>query len=298
MADPRHPKTRRGHSPLPDPPEKQGVPSQEFKHSAIGPVGGERDDGQDETHPRLLEAEGLVVRRGSREVLRDVGLTLREGEVLGILGPNGAGKSTLVEALLGLIPFEGSVCFEGQPIDTLSARERARALAYVPQRSMLQAELSVREVVGQGRYASGGSMRDSEVDAELERIGLTAMAERAFPTLSVGEQQRVLIARALATGARCLVLDEPTAALDVRRALETFALLRTLADEGRGVVVVVHGLEEARRATDHLLLLADGAVAASGSPAEVVAPGPIRRVYGVELVENDALGFRLSDGDQ
>jgi len=243
----------------------------------------------------LLEARGLAVSRGGRRVLSGVDLDLRAGEVLGILGPNGAGKSTLIEALLGLIDFEGTVRFEGRPIDALGARERARALAYVPQRSMLQAELSVREVVGQGRYASGGSVRDPEVDAELERVGLGTMAGRAFPTLSVGEQQRVLIARAMATGARCLVLDEPTAALDVRRALETFALLRALADEGRGVVVVIHGLEEARKTTDHLLLIADGEVAASGSPAEVVAEEPIRRVYGVELVENDALGFRLSD---
>lgn len=243
----------------------------------------------------LLKAEGLRVMRGKRAVLQGVDLTLRAGEVLGILGPNGAGKSTLVEALLGLIPSEGSVRYEGRPIASLSGRERAKAMAYVPQRSMLQAELSVREVVGQGRYASGGSTRDPEVDAELERVGLSAMSERAFPTLSVGEQQRVLIARALATGAKCLVLDEPTAALDVRRALETFALLRTLADEGRGIVVVVHGLEEARRTTDHLVLLDGGEVAASGPPSEVVAPEPIRRVYGVELVENDALGFRLSD---
>ena len=243
----------------------------------------------------LLKAEGLGVMRGSRSVLRGIDLTLQAGEVLGILGPNGAGKSTLVEALLGLIPSEGSVRFEGRALRSLSNRERAKAMAYVPQRSMLQAELSVREVVGQGRYASGGSTRDAEVDTELERVGLTAMAERAFPTLSVGEQQRVLIARALATGAKCLVLDEPTAALDVRRALETFQLLRALADEGRGIVVVVHGLEEARRTTDHLVLLADGEVAAAGPPAEVVAPEPIRRVYGVELVENDTLGFRLSD---
>ena len=243
--------------------------------------------------PPLLRARGIGVRRGERQVLQGIDLEVRPGEVVGILGPNGAGKSTLVEALLGLLPHQGSVEIYGVPRSATSPRARARKLAYVPQRSLLRAGLSVREVVGQGRYAAGGAADDPEVAAELERLGLVELAERSFPTLSVGEQQRALIARALVTGARCLVLDEPTAALDVRRALETFLLLRQLADDGRGIVVVVHGLEEARRYTDHLLLLSEGRVRAAGPPAEVVAPGPIREVYGVELVEKDALGFRL-----
>jgi iron complex transport system ATP-binding protein len=245
----------------------------------------------------LLRARGLTVRRGERETLSDVDVDASPGAIVGVLGPNGAGKSTLIEALLGLIPSEGEVRFDGRLLGDLSAREKAVALAYVPQRSRLRAGLSVREVVGQGRYARGGSAKDSEVDEALERVALTTFADRAFPTLSVGEQQRALIGRALATGARCLLLDEPTAALDVRRALETFALLRELAAGGRTIVVVVHGLDVARRVTDHLILLSEGRVAAAGAPGEVVAPEPIRRVYGVELVENDALGFRLTEAE-
>ncbi|MAQ16140.1 MAG: hypothetical protein CMN30_15285 [Sandaracinus sp.] len=243
----------------------------------------------------LIHARGLTVRRGAREVLRAVDLEVRPGEVLGILGPNGAGKSTLLRALLGLVPATGELRVDGRPSARLSARERAGLLAYVPQRSHLQAGLAVREVVGQGRYAAGGHADDAVTTAALARLGLEGLQERAFPTLSVGEQQRALIARALATGARALLLDEPTAALDVRRALETFALLRELADEGRAVVVVVHGLDEARRVADRLILLREGAVAATGSPREVVAADPIREVYGVELVEGGALGFRLSE---
>ena len=241
----------------------------------------------------LLSATALRVRRGNRVVLDDVSLQVRAGEVLGILGPNGAGKSTLVEALVGLLPFEGQLAVGSQPLDSLTPRQRAQHTAYVPQRSQLVAELSVREVVAQGRYALGGGARDAEVEAALVAVEIGALAERSFPSLSVGEQARVILGRALATGARCLVLDEPTAALDVRRSLETFALLKRLAGKGYGIAVVVHGLDEARRHADRLILLQDGRVAAEGDPGTVVSPDPIREVYGVELVENDAMGFRL-----
>ena len=246
------------------------------------------------TEPPMIRVRGLTVRRGGREAVRDLDLDVAPGEILGILGPNGAGKSTLLRALLGLVPSAGILEVQGRPLRDLSAVERARVLAYVPQRSQLGAALSVREVVGQGRYAHGGDASDRGTAEELARVGLEELAERSFPTLSVGEQQRVLIARALATGARCLLLDEPTAALDVRRALETFGLLRQLADEGRAVVVVVHGLDEARRWTDRLILMREGRVEASGPPDAVVAAGPIRDVYGVELVEGGGLGFGLT----
>ncbi|HJL19988.1 MAG TPA: ABC transporter ATP-binding protein [Sandaracinaceae bacterium LLY-WYZ-13_1] len=249
-------------------------------------------------------AEGLVatrvtVERGRREVLRAVGFEAAHGEVSCVLGPNGAGKSTLLRALAGLLSFRGEVTLDGTPLSRLDARERARRLAFVPQRSALTASLSVRTVVSQGRYAhTGGLGRPGAADrravvSALSRTDVAELAHRRFDRLSAGEQRRVLLARALATEAPVILLDEPTAALDVRHALELHALLRALADDGYCVVVVLHELDAARRFTDRATLLRDGEVVTAGPSAEVVQPGPVREVYGVELLEDAALGFRL-----
>ena len=248
----------------------------------------------------LLAARGLGVRYGSRTALRQVDLTARPGELLALLGPNGAGKSTLVKALAGLVAHAGSVSLDGSDLGTLSWRERARRLTYVPQRSGLRSALRVEEVVEQGRYAaSQGWTRKRErrraVEAALQMARAQGLLGRDFTRLSVGEQQRVLIARALATDAPVMLLDEPTAALDVREALSTFALLRELADAGRTLVVVVHGLAEARRFADHAVLLDGGRVVERGPPSAVVSEEPIKSVYGVRLTEATGPWFELLD---
>jgi iron complex transport system ATP-binding protein len=246
-----------------------------------------------------LRAEGVTVARGRRPVLHGVDFAASPGEVACVLGPNGAGKSTLLRALAGLSPFGGRITLDGAPLDRLDARARARRLAFVPQRTALGAALSVETVVGQGRFAhTGGLGRPGAADRRavahaLERADVARLRHRRFDRLSAGEQRRVLLARALATEARTVLLDEPTAALDVRHALELHALLRELADDGFCLVVVLHALDAARRHTDRATLLCDGAVVASGPTAEVVSPEPVRRVYGVELEEDAALGFRL-----
>lgn len=238
-----------------------------------------------------LEARAVTVVRGDRAVLRDVSLTARAGEVTCILGPNGAGKSTLARALAGLLPFTGSVRVGGEPVERMRARKRARALAFVPQRSELVAPLPVQAVVEQGRFARGDDAKAVRHAMELTQV--TALAARPFTQLSEGERRRVLLARALATEAKVLVLDEPTAALDVRHALELLARLRELAGDGLCVVVVLHVLDEARRVADRVLLLNEGRAALEGAPGEVIAPEPVRRVYDVELLEGGALGVRL-----
>lgn len=252
------------------------------------------------TPGETLVVEGLhAAHRPGRPVLRGVDLQAPAGQTTALLGPNGAGKSTLLKAILGLVPSEGRIRLGQRPITALSATERAKTVAYVPQRSQLTAPLSVERVVELGRFAhrgvlQGATARDRDaVAGALRDAGVEALRDRAFPELSGGEQQRVLLARALATEAPVLLLDEPTSALDVRQRLLMHGVLARLRAEGRTVLVVLHDLDEARAHADRAVLLQAGRVAAEGPVDEVVAAGPVGAVYGVELVEGGGLGWRL-----
>lgn len=235
------------------------------------------------------------------DVVHSVSFAAPRGQVTALIGPNGAGKSTVLKAVLGLVPHRGQLAWDGVELGTLDRRARARAVAYVPQRSQLRARLSVRAVVELGRFAHRGALARASsadtvaVESALEATGALALAERPFPELSGGEQQRVLLARALATGSECLLLDEPTSALDVRQALRIHGVLRRLADAGCAVVVVLHDLSEVHRHADAAVMLHGGHVAVSGAVSEVLGPEPVRRVYGVELVPGGGFGVRLAD---
>jgi iron complex transport system ATP-binding protein len=247
----------------------------------------------------LLVVERLSVERAGRRVLSEVDFAAFGGQVLAVLGPNGAGKSTLLRAVIGLQAFDGVVMLGGADLAALSPAQRAKRVAFVPQQSALRSALPAREVVLQGRYvhrssAIGTSAADrAAVVAALEMVDGGALASRPFTQLSLGEQRRVLIARALCTGARLLCLDEPTSALDVRHGLELHRLLRQLAQGGHAVLVVLHQLEEALRHADRALLLQAGRVASTGPVSEVIASETVRAVYGVEMLPAAGLGFRL-----
>jgi len=249
-----------------------------------------------------LRARGVSVTLGGRTVLRDVDLDANPGEVLALLGPNGAGKSTLLKALAGLLPYEGLVEIADVDVATLSPRMRAKRISYVPQRSLLRSALSVEEVVALGRYVHGGSFggksrSDQEaIDHALETAHADVLRDRIFTQLSVGEQQRVLLARALASDAPILFLDEPTAALDVGEGMAVLRLIRKLAARQHTLIVVLHDLADARSTTDRALLLKDGRVVEQGNTREVVSDEPIRAVYGVKLVENARIGFEPDPG--
>lgn len=249
-----------------------------------------------------LRGANVSVSLGGRRVLRSVNLAASPGEVLALLGPNGAGKSTLLKALAGLVPYEGSVHLGGSDLSSLSPQQRAKRISYVPQRSLLRSALSVRDVVTLGRYAHVGgfgglSKNDSEaIDHALETAHADTLRDRIFTQLSVGEQQRVLLARALASDAPILLLDEPTASLDVGEGMAVLALIRRLAERRHTIIVVLHDLADARSTTDRALLLKEGRVIEQGKTEDVVAAEPIRNVYGVRLIENARIGF-LPDGD-
>lgn len=246
----------------------------------------------------LLALTAVSVERGGRRVLDAVDLALTPGDRVALLGPNGAGKSTLLKAAMGLVACGGGVALSGVPLRDLPSAARARALAYVPQHSALAAPLAVRDVVAQGRFAHREGRVDGRRDARaigdaMAWVDVGELAERPFTELSYGERRRVLLARALATEAPVILLDEPTAALDVGHALALFAVLTRLAEAGRAVLVVLHQLQEALSFAQRAVLLSEGRVLAAGAVDQVIAPAPVRRAYGVELLPHAAYGYAL-----
>lgn len=245
-----------------------------------------------------LSAVNVSVRRKARAVVDHVSLAANHGAVVAIVGPNGAGKSTLLKAMAGLLPYEGMVRVEGDEISSLTPRVRARRIAYVPQHTLLRANISVRDMVAQGRFAHGrwgfpSARDDLAVERALELTHVAHLRAQSFARLSGGEQRRVLLARAVATEARVMLLDEPTAGLDVGHVLAFHALVRELADRGVCVVSVMHDLADVRRFADQALLLRHGRLIASGPAGEVIAAQHVREAYRVHMRENASLGFDL-----
>lgn len=244
----------------------------------------------------ILETRSLVVRyrRSRRPALDGVSMRAGEGSLYAVLGPNGSGKSTLMRALLGAIPAEsGTAMLAGRPVGRWDRRDLARVVGAVAQAESIAFPLSVRELVGMGRYPHLGPLRpEGETDRgaiadALRRCDAEDLAERDVGTLSGGEFQRVRIARALAQEPRALVLDEPTASLDIRHEMTILHLLRRSADRGMTVLLVTHHLNLAARFADRFLLLHEGRVAAEGSADEVFRAGTLERVYGWRLVVDD-----------
>lgn len=220
------------------------------------------------------------------DVLDGVTLALGHPGVTAVVGPNGAGKSTLMLCLQGLLaPSRGTVLFSGRPATAWTRPAFAREVGVLPQGEELVLPLTVRDLVAMGRYPHLGAWR-AEGAADRAAIGealaLTCteeLATRRVDALSGGERQRVRVARALAQEAPTLLLDEPTAALDIRFEMQLFELIRQLGDAGRRMVVVTHALELAARYADRIVLLAEGRLVAAGTPATVLTEAHLEAAY-------------------
>jgi len=236
-----------------------------------------------------IEGEGLTVRYpGAAEPsLEAVSLQVEPGTLYAVLGPNGSGKSTLMRALLGTVPLRsGSVRLGDRPLGDWRRRELAQSVGAVTQHEPTAFPIRVRDLVAMGRYPHLGPLRpetprDRDIIREaLVQCDVERMADRDVSTLSGGEHQRVRIARALAQEPKALVLDEPTASLDIRHEMEILQLLRRSADRGMTVLLITHHLDLAARFADRILVLGCGRVAAEGTPTEVFREEILEAVYG------------------
>ena len=243
-----------------------------------------------------VEVRGLGVRLGGAEILRDIALSVPGGSWACVVGPNGAGKTTLLHAIAGLVPFEGSVELWDRPLAAFGRRERARHVGLVPQQPVIPEGITVAEYVRLGRTPHLGVL-GAEGRGDLEAIGtaidrleLDASADRRLTSLSGGELQRVVIARALAQAAPLLLLDEPTTGLDLGHQIRMLELIEELRrTEGLTVLSTMHDLTLAGRFADRFALLSQGRLVATGSRADVLDPAVIAEHFGTPV--------RVIDGD-
>ncbi len=248
----------------------------------------------------MIELAGVTVELGGRPVVDGVDLTAAEGEWLALIGPNGAGKTTLLRAIARLVPYRGAILLDGRASEELHRSELSRLVAVVPQEPSTPPWMTVAEYVLLGRTPHLGPLakegaRDREAAARaLARLDVLELGERTLGTLSGGEKQRVVVARALAQEARIVLLDEPTAALDIGHQQQAFELLDSLrAESGLTLVAAMHDLTLAAQYADRMVLLDGGRVVADGAPVDVLSEGAIARYYGA-TIDIVSVGDRLA----
>jgi iron complex transport system ATP-binding protein len=249
----------------------------------------------------MIELRDVTVRFGTVDAVRDVSLTVESGEWIALIGPNGAGKTSMLRAMCRLVAFRGEIELDGQSVRRLSRRELARVIAFVPQTPVTPHELTVAEYVLLGRtpYLAylGDESRTDRLAAQraLDRLELLSFADRPLGSLSGGELQRAVLARALAQEAPILMLDEPTTALDLGRQQQALELIDSLRGDGLTVVSTLHDLTLAGQYADRLVLLDRGAVVAQGVPEDVLSVENLESYYeaSVRVVREEGRVFVL-----
>lgn len=238
----------------------------------------------------VIATRGIGFDRGSRTILSDINVEIRQAEIVALLGPNGAGKSTLLRLMLKLLqPARGSVEVCGKPLAAMARRAIASTLAYVPQHHTPPFPYTVAQVAALGRLAATSLLsipREQDgaaVSEVLERLGIAHLANRDYTQISGGERQLALIARALVQNARILLMDEPDAGLDYGNQRRLLDLMRDLSSEGYTVVFTTHHPDHALYVANRSILIDGGRVIADGDPASVLTPEIIDQVYGVRV---------------
>ena len=252
----------------------------------------------------MIKLENVCVSYGKRQVLHDVSAAFERGRVTAIIGANGCGKTTLLKTALGILPaFEGDVTVDGNALSAMSTHERAKKMAYLAQSRSLP-RMTVEQLVLHGRYAHLAfphvySAHDKRTaDAAIGRMGLTDVADRMLSELSGGMRQNAYIAMALSQSSDYILLDEPTTYLDIANRLQLMRTLRELAEEGKGVVVVLHDLILALKYADEIAVMREGRVVLQAEPQEVFSSGALRDVFGVEIrsiADGDSMDYYVKE---
>ena len=242
----------------------------------------------------MLSVNDLSFSYRSREVLKDVSFTVKSGELVSVLGPNGVGKSTLFRCILQLLTdYTGTVSVNGADARTLSQRELASHIAYIPQIHRPAFGFTVLDTVLMGVTGRHGPLvKPTKAHTEtametLERLSIAELAYRNYSQLSGGEQQLVLIARAMSQKADILIMDEPTSALDYGNQMRVLAQVRRLADEGYSVLLSTHNPQHALTFSDAIIALADRHIAACGAPEKVLTAELLEKLYGIRVSIED-----------
>lgn len=240
-----------------------------------------------------IDIQGLNFSYGKRQVLFDVNLTIPDGTLVNVLGPNGVGKSTLFRCILGLnAGYQGKIVVNGKDMRHLSIKQRAKEISYIPQSHSPVYDYEVVDVVLMSTGADLGMLQNptkrhiARAMAALERVGIEHLAHRTYTQISGGEQQLVLIARALAQEAKTIIMDEPTSALDYGNTVRVLSCVRQLAREGLSIVQSTHQPDQAFLYSDRTLVINHGRVAAFGDPKDVITKEMVSSLYNVDVEVN------------
>lgn len=244
----------------------------------------------------ILQTDMLCAGYGGKEIIHNISAGFEQGMITVLTGPNGCGKSTFLKSLIGIVPKTGGKIFaEGTDTQELSSAELARKIAYLPQSKSIP-DLTVTTMVLHGRFAHLNYPRrykKEDIRAAEEAIRLTGLEEykdELLPRLSGGTQQRVFLAMALAQGSPVILMDEPTAFMDISHQLDLMELCRSLANSGKAVVMVLHDLPAALKYADRIGVMCAGRIEAFGSSSEVYSSGVLNRIFGIDICRTEAEG--------